>query len=102
MGMDKLDAVFAPMIKGKETVQKKKDFWQLDPISGQPVHFEAEVVGHFQGKWADGTTYKGLYVDVASEGKTERVFVGDAGELMKVERADGTYLEVEGKPMTLR
>jgi hypothetical protein len=99
MGMDKLQALFSPMIVEGKVVLKEKEFARLDPLTGGPIKFTARIAGKFSGRLDDSKRiYEGHTIDIKGGGRSEKAFVSHSGLLMKVELPQERYLHLEMSP----
>jgi len=92
------DAMFKPMVVDGKTVLQEKEFYDVDPILGNPVKKSAKVGGRWNGFWFQHTPYEGYYVDLTDPTHTERVYMTDDADLFRVEEPDAHYLNIEQKP----
>ncbi|HEY3781115.1 MAG TPA: hypothetical protein VGL56_08545 [Fimbriimonadaceae bacterium] len=99
-GSDKFDALFKPMLDGKKELLRKKEYTQLDPLTGAEVNYTAKSIGHWDGKSFGKPTDHGRYIDIDGGGKHERVYVNDDGILFHVDEPGMYYLGLDDLPST--
>ncbi len=97
-GSGLFDALFQPMLDGKKELLRKKEFYQLDPLTGAPVKYMAKLLGHWDGQAFGKAAAHGRYVDLDGGGKHERVYVNDDGVLFHVDEPDMYYLGLDDLP----
>lgn len=96
-GMEGLNALFTPMLKGTDVLVKQKEFWVLDPYTGGPQKFTATVSGRFTGKFYE-KSWDGRTIDIVGKDFFQRIYVSYEGLLMRVEQSNGYYLHIEQDP----
>lgn len=99
-GMEKLNAIFTPMMKDKKVILPTKEFYVIDTLTGAPVKCSAKVGGHFGQRFASsGTVIGGQYVDIDFNGNRQRAYIADDGSLVRVDCSNGLYLNMESTPL---
>lgn len=94
---------FKPMLKpdptGKaaEVLVKSKEFYLLDPVTGGPVKYKAEVFGSFSGERQDAGR-NGLQVEFTHGSEKESVWITHAGAWIKSTMKLGLYMLADEMP----
>jgi hypothetical protein len=96
-GIEGLNEMFKPMIKGQDILLKEKTFYVLDPYTGTPQKYVAKVAGRFSGKYSD-ELYEGRCVEITGPKEVQKAFISYEGVLMKVEATGRYYLHIESAP----
>jgi hypothetical protein len=96
--LDKMNAMFTPMLDGKKELLKEKDYYALDPLTGHPVHYVAKLGGHWDGTYFGKKKAGGRYVDVTGNGTRQRIYVSDEGVLFKVDEPGRHFIGISDQP----
>jgi len=97
--IDGFNAMFKPMMKDDQVLQRTKEFWQVNPVTGAPEKFTATLGGRFTAHWFNNTRYDGRYLEIEGPGVKQRAYITYEGAMMKVELSNKHYLNVEEKPV---
>jgi hypothetical protein len=92
--LEKLNSMFTPMLQGDKVVLKQKDFYTLDFMTGRPVHYVARIGGRWSGKLFNKDAFRGQWIDLIGNGMNQRIYVSDAGVLMKVEEPNHYFISI--------
>lgn len=96
-GIEAINMMFKPMLKGQDVLLKEKEFYSLNPYTGTPEKYTARVSGKFSGKFS-GDLHEGRCVDITGPKGAQKAFISYEGFLMKVEAPNRYYLSIESPP----
>lgn len=101
-GLASFDAMFQPMVKDGR-LDYKKEFTQLDPITGAPIKFQLKSIGTWSGKDpVRDTPYKGTRINLDGGKVHEQIYVTDDGKLMRVNVGPTHYLGANDLPAPIK
>lgn len=95
--MEKLHLQFRPMIVGEKVLMEEKEYFVYDPFSGGFEKRTAKLSGKFAGQWLQ-KDFRGRTVDITSARMTVKAYVGEEGDLVKVDLPQNDFIILQHVP----
>ena len=97
-GMDALNAQFKPMYADGKLLMRDKDFCVINPLTGGIDKYSVHSAGTFKGTYLDAS-FKGHLFEIDGPNKlTEKAFLDDSGDLIKVALDDERFFVISVVP----
>jgi hypothetical protein len=97
-GMEALHAQFKPMLVDGKVVLREKKYTVLNPLTGGLEDYVVYPAGTFKGEWLSAT-FKGKLFNIDGPKHTsEKVFIDDTGDLVKVNLSEEKYFVIVTLP----
>lgn len=99
-GMDLLNAQFKPMVADGKVVLRDKDYCVVNPLTGGIDKYSVHSAGTFRGEYL-GATFQGKLFEIdAPDHLTEKAFIDNTGDLVKVALSDEKFFVINVVPST--
>lgn len=95
--MEKLHLQFRPMVVDGKVVMEEKEYFVYDPFTGGFEKRSAKLAGKFAGQWLQ-KDFKGNHFDFVTPKLTSKAYIGEEGDLVKVDLPDNDFLILQTVP----
>ncbi|HVT13936.1 MAG TPA: hypothetical protein VHE55_16860 [Fimbriimonadaceae bacterium] len=97
-GFDALNAQFTPMVVDGKVVLRDKDYCVVNPLTGGIDKYSVHSAGTFRGEYL-GATFQGKLFEIdAPNHLTEKAFIDNGGDLVKVALSDEKFFVINVVP----
>lgn len=95
--MEKLHLQFRPMVANGQVLMEEKEYLVYDPFTGGFEKRTAKLSGKFAGQWLQ-TQFRGRTFDLTTPTRTVKAYVGDEGDLVKVDLPKDDFIILQHVP----